>query len=96
VVRRTEARAECTRVPPEVPLPAEAHNPQRAVVAALRQLGLYTHAEAVGNDNPHPEHLRAAGRALLDVEAAFAAAGVEAWAAAAAKTAALIRRIACD
>jgi hypothetical protein len=68
-----------------------------AVSDGLRALGLYTHAEAVRSAclspmlEPRIRALQDAGRALLDIDAAFVAAGCDEWATAAARVAMLIR-----
>jgi hypothetical protein len=67
------------------------------VAEDLRALGLYTHAECVESKAiaryalARRKVLQEAGRALLDVEAAFVAAGCDEWATAAARVAMLIR-----
>jgi hypothetical protein len=67
------------------------------VAEDLRALGLYTHAECVESKAiaryalARRKVLEEAGRALLDVEAAFVAAGCDEWATAAARVAMLIR-----
>jgi hypothetical protein len=68
-----------------------------AVADGLKALGLYAHAETVRSAclspmlEPRIRALQDAGRALLDVEAAFSAAGCDDWATAAARVASLCR-----
>jgi hypothetical protein len=70
-----------------------------AVADGLRALGLYTDAERVASTSGARQvlarrmALQDAGRALLDVEAAFVAAGCDEWATATARVAMLIRAL---
>jgi hypothetical protein len=82
----------------QVPVVAELARPEglpRGLLLAvasegLRAMGLYSHAEVLGGPAVRAR-IKASGLACLDVEAAYAAAGLEDWATLATRTACYLR-----